>query len=233
MIPWLTSCFSDFSQLFFPHNCEGCGTDILRKNDLLCATCRQKLPLTGFFTLPGNPVEKSFYGRLPIEQAGAACYFTKDSLLQHLFIELKYRKNREAGYFLGRLMGYALAEAGRFSAIEALVPLPLNNRKEYQRGYNQAALLCEGIYQVWQKPVLAHAIARIRFTETQTRRNRLNRWQNMQGVFEVTSSTALENKHILLIDDVITTGATLEACGTELLKVKGVKLSLAAAGYTI
>jgi len=225
--------FNDLLHLFYPHNCEGCGSDILYDTQFLCARCMHRLPETGFFAKPFNPVEKLFYGRADIQHAGASYYFTKDSLLQHLLIQLKYKSNREAGYFLGRMMGHSLMRSDRFAGIDLVVPLPLNHQKEQMRGYNQAALICEGITGVWNKPVSKDSVTRLRFTETQTRQNRVNRWQNMEGVFAVTRPGELENKHILLVDDVITTGATLEACGSSILGVDGAMLSIAAAAYTI
>jgi ComF family protein len=224
---------SDFLHLFYPHNCEGCGSDIVYDNQFLCARCMHRLPVTGFFSKPANPVEKIFYGRSDIQVAAAAFYFTKESLLQHLLVQLKYKGNKEAGYFLGRMMGYALVESERFSSIDLLVPLPLNHKKEQLRGYNQAALICEGISEVWKKPVSTEAVSRVKFTETQTKQNRVSRWQNMDGVFAVTEPAELQNKHVLLVDDVITTGATLEACGSSILEIVGAKLSIAAAGYTV
>ena len=219
--------------LFYPHNCEGCGSDVLYDNQFLCARCMQRLPETHFFSKAANPIEKLFYGRSNICYAGAAYYFTKDSLLQHLLIQLKYRGNKEAGYFLGRMMGNAMMQSKRFDTVDALVALPLNPKKEFMRGYNQAALICYGISEVWHKPVLKNALTRIRFTETQTRQNRVSRWQNMEGGFEVTEPAGLKNKHILLVDDVITTGATLEACGSAILEIEGALLSIAAVAYTI
>jgi ComF family protein len=193
----------------------------------------RRLPETGFFSTIANPIEKLFYGRSEISCAGAAYYFTKDSLLQHLLIQLKYKSNKESGYFLGRMMGHSLIRSERFAGIDALIPLPLHEKKEQVRGYNQAALICEGISEVWQKPVLMDAVTRLRFTETQTNQNRLSRWQNMEGVFAVTQPAELRNRHLLLVDDVITTGATLEACGSSILAVAGSRLSIAAAAYTI
>lgn len=229
----LSSYLDNFLHLFFPHNCEGCGTDVVGDKYFLCARCLHRLPETHFFQSPDNPVEKLFYGRLPVTLAAAAYYFTKDSLLQHLLIQLKYKGNKEAGYFLGRIMGHLLLKAERFRDVDVLVPLPLNAKKAHLRGYNQAEIICEGIAEVWHKPIVKEAVERTRFTETQTHQNRSSRWQNMEGVFAVTDIPALQNKHILLIDDVITTGATLEACGSVILRVEGAVLSIVAAAYTI
>lgn len=224
---------ANFLHLFYPHNCEGCGTDILSDEHFLCARCLHRLPETRFFLSPANPIEKLFYGRLDIHHAASAYYFTKDSLLQHIMLQLKYKNNKEAGYFLGRMMGYALLKTDRFNKTDVLIPLPLHPVKEHMRGYNQAAIICEGISETWHRPVLSNAVARIRFTETQTRQNRISRSENMEGVFTVPNPNLLRNKHILLVDDVITTGASLEACGSAILRVEGASLSVAAAAYTI
>lgn len=126
-----------------------------------------------------------------------------------------------------------LEASGRFETIDLLIPVPLNSKREYRRGYNQSQLICEGIATVWNKPLLSHALARTKFTDTQTHQSRLSRWQNMENVFAINDPLSLQNKHILLIDDVITTGATLEACGAALLKAGNVRISVGAVAYTI
>ncbi|NCI45356.1 ComF family protein [Sediminibacterium soli] len=222
---------SDLLHLFYPHNCEGCGTDRVLQDQLLCAKCRQQLPATGFFGIADNPVERIFYGRCRVAAAASLYYFTKHSLLQHILVQLKYRGNRDAGTYLGRMMGHALRNTSRFAGVDMLIPLPLNEQKEYRRGYNQSAVIAHAIAGVWHKKVVTDAVTRNRFTETQTHRNRIGRWQNMQDVFDVTNAAVLANKHILLIDDVVTTGATLEACGSAILRA-GAILSIATAAYT-
>lgn len=233
MIEKLKLYFTGFSHLLYPHNCEGCGTDVLNETDILCTKCLHQLPETGFCNTPDNPVEKTFYGRLNFSNAAAAYYFTKDSLLQHLMVQLKYRNNKEAGFYLGKQLGYLLQDAERFSDVDALIPLPLNPKKEMKRGYNQAAVICEGIASVWQKPVLKDAVIRTQFTETQTQQDRIHRWQNMQNVFAVADKNSIQGKHVLLVDDVITTGATLEACGAAILNSAPTKLSIATIAWTI
>jgi ComF family protein len=233
VIKTLNTYTKDFLHLFFPHYCEGCGSDVVEQNELLCLQCVAKLPETKFFEASGNPVEKTFYGRIPVKAAGATYYFTKDSLMQHLISELKYRGNKKIGNYLGKLTGHALIESNRFAEIDFIVPLPLNEKKLHKRGYNQAAVIAEGIATVIEKPVLQNLVVRKHFTETQTRKDRVHRWQNMQNVFEVIDPSSIENKQILLVDDIITTGATLEACGVTLLKVPGLTLHIASVAWTI
>lgn len=233
MIEGLKSYINHFSHLLFPHHCEGCGSDVLNEEDILCARCCYQLPETNFFAIPENPIEKKFYGRINFIQAASAYYFTKDSLIQHLLFQLKYHQNKQVGFYFGKKLGYLLMETSRFQDIDVLVPLPLNAKKEAIRGYNQAAIICDGIAAVWKKPILKQAVVRTLFTDTQTHRSRIARWQNMQNVFEVANATALEGKHILLVDDIVTTGATLEACGAAILGVKNTRLSFAAVANTV
>jgi ComF family protein len=220
------------SQLFFPQLCAGCGSDILDKEQIICLHCNEQLPVTNFHLHANNPVEKIFWGRLPIAAAASLLYFTKNSILQQLLHQLKYKGNKEIGYFLGRQMGNAFYQSNRFCHADALIALPLFPSKERKRGYNQAAVLCEGFSDATGIPFLPKAVARRVYTDTQTHKNRIERWQNMEGKFVLEDEAALRNKRIILIDDVITTGATLEACGHEILKAPGVQLNIAALAYT-
>jgi ComF family protein len=228
----LSNITNDFLHLFFPHNCEGCGTDVLQHDQLLCAACKEKLPQTGYCITPHNPVEKVFYGRLPLQAAAAAWHFTKASLLQHLVFQLKYRNNPAIGVYLGRLLGHELMHAPAFNTIQALVPMPLHPKKQHVRGYNQAQAICQGITAVWHKPIVTTAIVRASFTDTQTHHNRLERWENMKNVFQLQQPGLIQGKHVLLVDDVITTGASIEACGNVLLQATDSLLSVAALAFT-
>jgi ComF family protein len=213
--------------LAFPHVCAGCGSDLLSKEHLVCLRCLEALPQTDFHKYPNNPVEKMFWGRLPLTHATAQYYFSKESLLQHLVKQFKYRGNEALAFYLGQLMGHQLATTHRFSHIDALIPLPLFAAKERARGYNQSTALCNGIADVMQKLVLNEVVIRTTATESQTKKNRIERWQNMEGCFELINAQAIAGKHVLLVDDVVTTGATLEACGRELLEAQNIQLSIA------
>ena len=232
MTPVLKNITNNLAQLFFPHLCAGCGSDIIDNKQTLCLYCIDQLPVTNFHMHANNPVEKIFWGRIPVVAAASYLYFTKGSILQHLLHQFKYKGNKEVGSFLGRQMGTAFIQSNRFSQIDALIALPLFPSKERKRGYNQAAVLCEGFSAVTGIPFLNNLVVRTVSTETQTHKNRIERWQNMEARFKLTSASALSNKRLLLIDDVVTTGATLEACGHELLKATGAQLNIATLAYT-
>jgi ComF family protein len=212
--------------LLFPHVCSGCGNDILNEESVLCMRCIAAMPETNFELHPDNPVEKIFLGRLPLTGATAQFFFTKESLMQQLMHQFKYKNNKELGLQLGRIMGTQLKRSGRF-VVDALIPLPLFPAKEKRRGYNQATILCDGMAETMNIPVLDKIIIRPEHTETQTKKGRIERWKNMEGKFVLSDPEAIRNRHVLLVDDVVTTGATLEACGNELLKADGVRLSVA------
>jgi ComF family protein len=215
-----------FLHLLFPHVCAGCGSDILNETTVLCMRCMGSMPETNFELHLNNPVEKIFWGRLPLAAATAQFYFTKESLMQHLMHQFKYKASKELGFQLGKIMGEQIKNSGRFE-VDALIPLPLFPAKEKRRGYNQATILCDGMADAMNIPVLDRVISRPQHTETQTKKGRIERWKNMEGKFILTNPAAIKNKHLLLVDDVITTGATLEACGNELLKAENVQLSIA------
>lgn len=220
------------THLFFPHICAACGSDIISQQQLLCLTCTEKLPLTNYHAYPDNPVEKTFWGRIPLIYASSYLYFSKDSIVQQLMHQFKYKGNQDIGTYFGKKMGAAFQTATRLQKPDFLVPLPLHPSREKKRGYNQAGILCDGMSEAMNIPVLRQAVTRKTHTETQTHKNRASRWQNMDGRFWIGDPSILENKHVMLVDDVITTGATLEACGQELLKAKGLLLSIATLAYT-
>lgn len=223
----LFNAVSELIHLLYPHLCNGCGSDLLDRDSLLCLRCLHQLPHTGFAPYAGNPIEKYFWGRIPLEAAHSEFYFAKAALIQELVHQLKYKGNTAIGKYLGELTGISLLHSGRFQKIDGLVPLPLYPDREYKRGYNQAAIICEGMSAIMNVPVLYNEVIRQRPTQTQTRKHRAERWDNVDGSFKVTSPQALLHKHVLLVDDVVTTGATLEACGRTILQAGDTRLSIA------
>ena len=223
----LTKIADGFTHLFYPHICTGCGSDLLSKDNMLCARCITNLPHTNYAAYNNNPVEKIFWGRIPVAAAYSHFFFAKESLIQHLVHQLKYKGNTEIGEYLGEIMGQTIINSNRFNNIDALIPLPLYPDKERKRGYNQAAILCNGMSKVMGVPVISNNLLRQRFTETQTKKHRIERWENVEGSFVLKNPESLKGKHILLVDDVVTTGATLEASGSVLLKAENITLSIA------
>jgi len=191
------------------------------------------MPVTRFEYFTDNPVEKIFWGRVQIHAATAHLYFTGGSQVQHSLHLLKYKGRKEIGIYYGQQMGASLKCASRFNDCEIIIPLPLYASREKKRGYNQASLIAHGVSEKLKIPVINDAIVRIKKTETQTHKSRIQRWKNMESTFEVSNPLKISGKHILLIDDVVTTGASLEACARVLLDNPGVKVSIACLAHTV
>ena len=229
----IASLSEEFVQLLYPHLCVGCADENLSADAMLCPFCFANLPRTHFVDVPDNPTEKIFSGRLPIKNAYSEFYFEKDNLIQHLLHQLKYKNKTNAGDYIGEIMGETLAASWRFEGIDAIIAMPLHKAKEKKRGYNQSAFIANGISRIFGKPVLENSIERIKNTATQTRKQREERWQNVEYSFKVKNPHSIENKHLLLVDDVITTGASIESCGKALLEVDGVSVSVASVALTV
>ncbi len=233
MLHKIKNITNDFLHLVYPCICIGCGSDVIDHGELMCSKCFAALPATGYFTYADNPMQQRFAGRIAVQHAASTYYFTTKSLIQNIVFAMKYRGNKEAGIFLGKQTGLALLQSNWHQEIDVIVPLPLNKRRLKQRGYNQAALIAAGIADVIKKPVIEKVALRKVYTETQTHKDRISRWQNMQYVFTITNAESLQGRHVLLVDDIVTTGATLEACGQNITAIAGAKLSIVTAAYTI
>ncbi len=227
----LKNIFDSTLHLFYPHTCTGCGSDLLEDDQLLCLKCIHQLPHTNFANIKNNPIEKYFWGRIPLTAAYSQFYFSKEFLIQHLIHQLKYKGNTQIGFYLGEMMGKTLLSSSRFNDVDALVPLPLYPDKEHKRGYNQATVICNGMSSIMNIPVLNGAVTRQHATETQTRKHRTERWENVKSSFKVVNEKELKDKHLLLVDDVVTTGATLEACGSAIVQEVNTRLSIATLAY--
>jgi ComF family protein len=219
-------------QLFFPHVCKSCFKEIANKDQFLCARCISELPYTEFASLPVNPVEKIFYGRASIEAATSLFFFTPASVVQQLIHLIKYKGQKQLAIYLGKMMGREIRHSPKFAGLDLVVPLPLFRSREKIRGYNQAALLARGISEVLGIPGNETLVSRIKASSTQTRKSREERWKNVDGLFTLSGDPG-ENRHILLVDDVITTGATLDACANTILGVKGMQVSIMTLAYAM
>lgn len=221
----------DFVSLIFPDLCQACRVNLVNGEELLCTDCRYNLPFTNFHQKPDNIVAQQFWGRINVEAAYALCYFIKGGKMQHLMHQFKYKGVQKIGHLLGNIAGDQLVQNPLFNSIDIIIPVPLHKSRQKQRGYNQSTCFAEGISEKLNKPVVVNNLVRERATATQTQRTRFLRFENMQEVFRVIDAQHLKNKHVLLVDDIITTGSTLEACGAELLKIQGLKLSIATIAY--
>lgn len=219
--------FSDFAYLFFPEICEACGISLRKNEGIICIKCLYELPRTDFCYFEDNMILHLFAGRLKLEKATALFSFQKGSRFRKLLHSLKYKNKPEIGVLLGRELGAEMKKSGNFKNIDAIIPVPLHSKRLKERGYNQSEQIGHGISEILGIPQYTDVFFRNEYTKTQTRMNREERWNNVSGKFNVKNSEKIQNKHVLLVDDVITTGSTLEACGEILLQTEGLKLSIA------
>jgi len=227
----LYDLWDDFLSLLFPRICYGCGNHLLRNEKIICTECYVVIPRTNYHNLKGNPVEQLFWGRCLIESAAAFSFYNKGSRIRNLIHNMKYKGIKEIGSELGRIYGLSLKSSGFTNGIDIIVPIPLHPAKKRSRGFNQSELISEGLAEATGLPVNTTAIGRAVASSTQTKRSRYERWINVEGIFVVNDPDSLKGKHLLLIDDVITTGSTMESCVNEILKTEGVKVSVAALAF--
>lgn len=216
-----------FLHFFYPEQCLACESSIPARGDVLCVRCNSTLPLLNYHLQKENPFTIRFWGRLPLHSGAALFLFTKDSRVQHLLHNLKYNGQWKIGVELGRKLGWLLKASRAFGKPDVIVPVPLHERKEWMRGYNQSAMFGSGLASAMGIEHLPKALFRSAYTETQTRKSRIERLENVRDVFEVRQREQLAGKHVLLVDDVMTTGSTLEACALKILEVAGTKVSMA------
>jgi ComF family protein len=223
--------FHDFIALIFPQLCQACGNSLVAGEDMICFSCIYDLPYTNFHQIPDNVVARQFWGRIDLKLAYVLLYFNKGGKVQSMMHRFKYKNMPRIGNRLGEIAGKQLAVTPAYQTIDVIIPVPLHPRKLKQRGYNQSAQFAEGLAEKMGISVDTESLVRLRYTQTQTKRSRFSRFQNMQQVFGIKYPERLAGKHVLLVDDIITTGSTLEACGLELLNVPGLTLSIAAIAY--
>ena len=228
----LTSGYlADFISLLFPQLCAACGESLVAGEDLICIDCLYNLPFTNFHLQADNIVAQQFWGKINLESAYSLYYFAKGGKVQSLMHQFKYKGMHRIGNLLGNIAGQQLTQNELFNTVDFIIPVPLHKSRLKQLGYNQSACFAEGLAKKLTATVEIDNLIRIRATETQTHRSRFARFENMQEVFTINNPERLINKHVLLVDDIVTTGSTLEACAIPLLNIPGLKLSIATIAY--
>ena len=230
---YLYDLWDDFLSLLFPRLCCGCGTYLVRNENVICTECLLAIPRTNYHLITDNPVAQLFWGRCQIEKAAAFSYYTKGSRIRKIIHKLKYEGMKEAGFMMGKIYASVLKESGFFNDIDLIIPVPLHPTKRRKRGFNQCDCICSGISEISAIPVDDLSLERVSVSDTQTKKTRYDRWLNVEGIFEVKRKDSLAGKHILLVDDVITTGSTIEACTNALLKVDRVRVSVIALAVAV
>ena len=218
--------------LFFPEVCLTCKNPLLSNEVCVCTNCRHQLPLTRHTEITDNEVLRKFYGRLPLEHASAHLYFYKKGMVQELIHHLKYKNKQQVGVFLGDWYGEELQKIHSQLKFDAIIPVPLHKKRMKERGYNQLTTFGQALSKSLQIPFYENVLHRKTYALTQTKKSFLERTEAKKTIFEVEFNENHHNKHFLLIDDVITTGATLERCGKEILSIPGARLSIVCMAYT-
>jgi ComF family protein len=221
------SALNDFFSLIFPRVCMACGINLLKHEECICTFCNYHLPKTNFHLEQDNPVTLLFRGRSPVHSAASLYFFSKGGKVQHMIHQLKYRGQKEIGQYLGKHYGKELLKSPLFNTADVIIPVPLHYKKLRKRGYNQSEYFARGLAESMNISIDVKTLVKTTKTESQTKKTKFKRWENVKEVFNITHSEHLINKHVLLVDDVITTGATLESCMLHLSKIPGIKISIA------
>lgn len=218
--------------LFFPKLCNGCNCLLLNNESVICVKCRHGMPYTYHHVIDNNEIMSKFYGILPVEQAKAMLYFHSKGIAQELIHNLKYRKQEEIGTILGSIYAHELINSDKIPKVDYIIPTPIHKKRLQERGYNQVTTFCEALSKELQIPIEDEVLFRIKHTKTQTKKSKSKRAEMLSNNFEIKLKDHHIGKHYLLIDDVITSGATIEACAKALLEIPGSKVSLLAIAYT-
>jgi ComF family protein len=227
------SYINDFIELIYPSICVGCGNTLWKYENAICTSCDFHLPRTDFHKEPDNPVSRIFWGRSQIECASAYLFFNKGNTVQQLVHSLKYKGRKDIGIWLGKQYGLNLMNTSPFNTVDYIVPVPLHPKKFIIRGFNQSEQFAFGLSFSMNLPVVTQVLFRQSKSETQTKKNRFLRWQNVEGIFAINDYQKFEGKHILLVDDVVTTGSTLESCIAALSGIAGIRISIATIAFAV
>lgn len=218
--------FKSLINLFFPKVCSGCRSFLMTNETIICTVCRHDIPLTNHHLNSENEAYKKFYGRIPIVHASALFYFHKKGIVQELIHNLKYKGHEEIGAILGEWYAEDLKNIESLATVDEIIPVPLHRRKLKERGYNQVTAFGKALSTSLNVAYNESLLIRNVYSKTQSKKNLLGRTEGIESIFDVSFTEKSHNKHFLLIDDVITTGATLEACSRALLKIPGAKISI-------
>ena len=223
---------SSLLDIFFPRTCAGCNNSLATGENLICTDCLYHLPKTGYWNENDNPVARIFWGRVYLHNVSSFLHFQKGGRLQNIIHNMKYKNIKEIGTFLGKIYGYELKSTPNAN-VDLIIPVPLHKSKFRKRGYNQSEYIARGISEIINIPVNTNSIERDIASESQTRKSRFERWENVKNVFKIVEPQSIKGKHVLLVDDVITTGATLEACAMAILEIPGTKVSVATLAFAL
>ena len=218
--------------LFFPKACAGCNSFLLKDEIVICTSCRHDIPLTNQHLSKNNDVFSKFYGRIPIEFASSLMYFHKKGIVQEMIHKLKYKGHQEIGEAIGYWYAEELKDVEELNDVDFIIPIPLHKKRFKERGYNQVTSFGEALSKSWNKSYDETILVRNVYSKTQTTKSIFGRAEVVENIFGINYNESHHNKHFLLIDDVITTGSTLEACGRELLKIPGSKISIVCMAMT-
>ncbi len=232
-IPNLSDIHEGLVHLFYPTLCEGCNRPLISGEIVLCLECEDMLPLTNYHAQNNNETTLRLAGRVPFVRASSFAFFTEDSLLQHLMHGLKYKGKKNIGTYLGTQLAQSLNTTDWLSDINVIIPVPLHPSKEALRGFNQSTVIAKAIGKSTGIPISDQILIRTRETDSQTKKTRSERTANMQGAFSLSEATSLNGKHILLLDDVLTTGATIEACAAAFSAIPDLKISVVTIGIAV
>lgn len=219
--------FQNLLSFFYPRLCITCETPLQRNESFFCLHCLHNLPETNYHLQKENPLNEIFSGRVKVKNTVSFLFYRKGTGVQNILHHLKYKGNKEIGYFLGKMYGEKLIIEESFQDIDLIIPIPLHKKKEKKRGYNQSEWIAKGLSDGMKIPYNSNALVRKDYTDTQTKKSRFNRWQNVKDVFQIIDADLLKGKHILLCDDVLTTGATMEAAIQKLIEIENITVSVA------
>lgn len=222
---------NDFLSLIYPRNCVACGNSLFKHEDQVCNYCYGNLPKTNFHKQQRNPVDALFYGRTPLLLASSFYLFQKKGSIQKILHNIKYNSNKDLAILVGKWYAEDLKTDPVISLADYIIPVPLHSKKLKMRGFNQSEEFAKGLAEGLKTSLNTTVLIRKDFTETQTKKNKYERWENVEDVFELIAPETFKNKHVVLVDDVITTGATIEACCQLLQQIEGIKISVLSIAY--